>query len=78
MAVFFTIGFTIIASGKYPSSGLMQSISIKEAFASKSTPNTLALENQTAQDAASFSWPKVLCLYTGMIVLVSIRRNTTV
>lgn len=78
MAVCLTMGFTIYGSGKDSSSGLVQNMMVEKAFASESELNIMALDNQAAQDNHVFSWPTILSLYAGMIIIVSIRRNTYV
>jgi hypothetical protein len=75
MTVCFTLGFATWGIGKHASSGLMAGMTVEKAFASESPSHAMALDNQAAPKASNFSWPTLLCLYTGMIVIVSVRRN---
>ena len=77
VAACLTLGFSVCGSGKSSSSGLLPGIAVEKAFASPSTPDVMALGNQPVKGAVTFSWPTLFYLYTMMVVVVSVRRNTS-
>jgi hypothetical protein len=77
VTVCLTLGFAVIGSGKHSSSDMIPGIAVEKAFASPSAPDITALDHQQDRGAAAFSWPTLFYLYTMMIVVVSVRRNTS-
>jgi hypothetical protein len=76
MAACFAIGFSTGGLGTYPSFDLMPRMTVEKAFASESIPNSMALDNQSAQDASIFSWTTIFYLSVAVIGNVAFRRNT--
>lgn len=77
VTVCLTLGLAVVGSGKYSSSDMIPGIAVEKAFASPSAPDIMALDQQQARGGVAFSWPTLFYLYTMMIVIVTVRRNTS-
>jgi hypothetical protein len=78
MAACFAMGFSTGGFKTYGSSDLMPNITVEKAFISESIPNSMALDNPSAQDASIFSWTTIFYLSVAVIGIVAFRRNTCI